>query len=69
MHQYLSLQYGQVILVTEYPILTAVNLSQHGCALWGCTWAPKLATKCEMDGRAIGVWSRDYQFSRMDGFS
>ena len=35
----------------------------------GCTWAPKLATKCEMDGRATGVWSRDYQIFRMDSFS
>ena len=61
MVQYLSLRYGQVILVTGYPVLTAVNLSQHGCAISGCTWASKLATKCEMDGQAIGVWSRDYQ--------
>ena len=61
MGQYLSLRYGQVILVTRYPVLTAVNLSQHGCAISGCTWAPKLARKCEMDGRAIGVWSRDNQ--------
>ena len=61
MGQYLSLRYGQVILVTRYPVLTAVNLSQHGCAISGCTWAPKLARKCEMDGQVIGVWSRDYQ--------
>ena len=61
MGQYLSLRYGQVILVTTYPVLTAVNLSQHGCAISGCIWAPKLARKCEMDGRAIGVWSHDYQ--------
>ena len=61
MDQYLSLRYGQVILVTGYPVLTAVNLSQLGCAISGCTWAPKLGTKCEMDGRAVGGWSRDYQ--------
>ena len=61
MGQYLSLRYGQVIVVTGYPVLTAVNLSQHGCAISGCTRAFKLATKCEMDGRAIGVWSRDNQ--------
>ena len=50
MCQHLSLRYGQVILVTGYPVLTAVNLSQHECAISGCTWAPKLARKCEMDG-------------------
>ena len=61
MDQYLSLRYSQVILVTGYPVLTAVNLSQHGCAISGCTWTPKLAGKGEMDGRAIGVWSRDNQ--------
>ena len=61
MGQYLRLQNGQGTLVTGYPVLTAVNLSQHGCAISGCTWAPKLARKCEMDGQVIGVWSRDYQ--------
>ena len=61
MGQYLSMQYGQVILVTGNPVLIAVNLSQHGCAISGCTWAPKLARKCEMDGWAVGVWSRDNQ--------
>ena len=61
MGQHLSLQYGQVILVTRYSVLTAVNLSQHKCAISGCTWAAKLARKCEMDGWAVGVWSRDYQ--------
>ena len=35
--------------------------TQHECAISGYTWAPKLARKCEMDGRAVGVWSRDYQ--------
>ena len=61
MGQYLSLQYSQVILVTGNPVLIAVNLSQHACAISGCTWTPTLARKCEMDGQAIGVWSRDYQ--------
>ena len=63
MGQYLSPQYGQVILVTRHPVLTAVSLSQHECAISGCTWAPKLhvAGKCEMDGRAVGVWSCDNQ--------
>ena len=61
MGQYQSMQYGQVILVTGNPVLIAVNLSQHGCAISGCTWAPKLARNCEMDGWAVGVWSRDNQ--------
>ena len=61
MGQHLSLQYGQVILITGYPILTAFNLSQHECAISGCTCAPKLVRKCEMDGWAAGVWSCDYQ--------
>ena len=61
MGQHLSLRYGQVILVTGYSVLTAVNLSQHECAMSGCTWAPKLARKYEMDGLTVGVWSRDYQ--------
>ena len=60
MGQHLSLRYGQVILVTGCSVLTAVNLSQHECAISGCTWAPKLA-KSEMDGWAVGVWSRDNQ--------
>ena len=63
MGQYLSPQYGQVILVTRYPVLTAVSLSQHECAISGCTWAPKLhvARKCEMHDRAVGVSSCDDQ--------
>ena len=61
MGQYLSLQYSQVILATGNPVLIAVNLSQHGCAISGCTWAPKLARRYEKDGWAVGVWSRDNQ--------
>ena len=38
MGRHLSPRYGQVILVSGYPVLTAVNWSQH--------WA-KLARKCE----------------------
>ena len=40
MGQHLSLRYSQVTLVTGYSVLTAVNLSQHECAISGCTWAP-----------------------------
>jgi len=57
----LSPQYGQVILVNGYPVLTAVNWSQHGCAISGCTWAPKLARcqikhwfPCGAEGQSIG---------------
>ena len=48
MGQHLSPRYGQVILVSGYPVLTAVNWSQHGCATSGCTWASKLVRKCEI---------------------
>ena len=73
MGRYPSPRYVQVALVSRYPVLTGVNWSQHGCAISGCTWAPKLlssARKCEIkywfpcgaDGRsAVGVLSRDYQ--------
>ena len=33
MGRHLSPQYGQVILVSGYPVLTAVNWSQHWCAI------------------------------------
>ena len=65
MGRHLSLRYGQVILVSGYPVLTAVNWSQHWCAIcvqYQSSCAPKLARKCEIehwfpcgaDGRAGG---------------
>ena len=36
MGRHLSQGYGQVILVSGYPALTAVNWSQHWCAIHGC---------------------------------
>ena len=36
MGRYFSLRYSQVILVSGYRNLTAVNWSQHGCAISGC---------------------------------
>ena len=48
MGRHRSPRYGQVILVSGYPVLTAVNWSQHGCATSGCTWASKLVRKCEI---------------------
>ena len=46
----LSPRYGQVILVSGYPVLTAVNWSQHWCAIceqYQSSSASKLATKYE----------------------
>ena len=34
--RHLSPRYGQVILVSGYPFLTAVNWSQHWCAIYVC---------------------------------
>ena len=68
MGQHLSLQYGQVILVSRYPVLTAVNWSQHWCPKWvyyQFSCAPKLARKYEIkhwlpvvrkDGRCTVTW-------------
>ena len=64
MGRHLSPRYGQVILISGYPILTAVNWSQHWCTMCGqyqSSCAPKLARKCEIehwlpcgaDGRAV----------------
>ena len=74
MSRHLSPRYGQVILVSGYPVLTAVNWSQHWCAMcvqYQSSCAPKLARKYELnigcpvvqtDGRAAGgVRSCDYQ--------
>ena len=52
MGRHLSPRYGQVILVSGYPVLAAVNWSQHWCAIcvqnqFSC--APKLARKCEIE--------------------
>ena len=60
-----SLRYGQVILFSGYPVLTAVLWSQHWCAIcvqYQSSCAPKLARKCGIehwlpcgeDGRAAG---------------
>ena len=65
MGRYLSPRYSQVIMVSGYPVLTAVNWSQHGCAACATTrlhLGSQLARKCEIEhwfpcgakGRAIG---------------
>ena len=49
---HLSLRYGQVILVSGYPVLTAVNWSQHWCTIcvqYQFSCAPRLARKCEIE--------------------
>ena len=48
----LSPWYGQMILVSGYPVLTAVNWSQHRCAIcvqYQSSCAPKLAKKCGIE--------------------
>ena len=63
---HLSPRYGQVILVSGYPVLTAVNWSQHCCTICvkcQSSCATKLARKCKIehwffcgaDGRAGGL--------------
>ena len=49
--RHLSPQYGQVIMVSGYPVLTAVNWLQHWCAIclqYQSSCSPKLARKCEI---------------------
>ena len=69
--RHLSPRYGQVILVSGYPVLTAVDWSQHWCAISFLLGSQTtVASKCESkhwlpcgeDGRT-GVRSRDYQIS------
>ena len=81
MGRYLSPRYARLLLVSGYPVLTAVNSSQHGCALSGCTWAPEIlsiARKCEIkrwfprgaDGQRWSAYGHVItKFSRMDRFS
>ena len=52
MVRHLSPRYGQVILVSGYPVLTAVNWSQHLCTIcvqYQSSCATKLAGKCEIE--------------------
>ena len=49
---HLSPRYGQVILVSGYPVLTTVNWSQHWCTIcvqYQSSCATKLARKCEIE--------------------
>ena len=66
MGRHLSPRYGQVILVSGYPVLTAVNWSQHWCAINVChislpvlpNWLESVRIKhwfpCGADGRTGG---------------
>ena len=52
MGRHLSPRYGQVILVSGYPVLTAVNWSKHWCPIcvhYQFSCAPKLARKSEIE--------------------
>ena len=56
MGPHLSQRYGQVILVSGYPVLTAVNWWKHWCPTcvhYQFSYAPKLARKYEIER-----WSR-----------
>ena len=61
MGRHLSPRYGQVILVSGYPVLTAVNWSQHWCAICvqyqsSCALNVRLNIGClvvRTDGRAV----------------
>ena len=68
MGRHLSPRYGPVIPVSGYPVLTAVNWSQHWCAIYVCNislpvlpnWLESVRIKhwfpCGADGRA--GWGR-----------
>ena len=75
MGQHLSPRYGQVILVSGYPVLTAVNWTQHWCAIcvqYQSSCALRLARKREIehwfssgaDGRAGTHFLREKPWGR-----
>ena len=68
MGQYLSLRYSQVIVVTGYPVLTAVNLST-----WMCNIRLHLGFQTSYSVRwMVGLLVYGHvitKFSRMDSFS
>ena len=51
MGRHLSPRYGQVILVSGYPVLTAVNWPQHWCAI---SFLLGSQSACGADGRSVG---------------
>ena len=74
MGRHLGPRYGQVILVSRYPVLTAVNWWQHW---WqsAFSWAPKVAKKCEskhwyasgVDGRTGGRAVYGHMITKFSG--
>ena len=81
MGRHLSPRYGQVILVSGYPVLTAVNWSKHWCPIcvhYQFSCAPKLARKaarkyeiehCSRSRKTIN-WSADnFQTSHVTSMS
>jgi len=75
MGRHLSSRYGQVILVSGYPVLTAVNWSQHWCPIclhYEFSCAPKLARKYEIEhwsSKTIN-WSADsFQINHVTSMS
>ena len=83
MGRQMSPRYAQVILVSGYPVLTAVNWSQHWCAINVCNislpllpkWLESVRIKywfpCDADGRASGRCSVTWlpKFSGMGRFT
>ena len=77
MGQRLSPRYGQVILVSGYPVLTAVNWSQHWCPICVSVFLcsdPKLARKYETEhwsrSSKIINWSADsFQINHVTSMS
>ena len=77
MGRHLSPRYGQVILVSGYPVLTAVNWSQHWCPICVSVFLcsdPKLAKKyeiehCSRSSKTIN-WSADnFQINHVTSMS
>ena len=77
MGRHLSPRYGQVILVSGYPVLTAVNWSKHWCPIcvhYQFSCAPKLAKKyeiehCSRSSKTIN-WSADsFQINHVTSMS
>ena len=77
MGRHLSPRYGQVILVSGYPVLTAVNWSQHWCPICVSVFLcsdPKLARKYETEhwsrSSKIINWSADsFQINHVTSMS
>ena len=77
MGRHLSLRCGQVILVRGYPVLTAVNWSQHWCPIcvhYQFSCAPKLAKKIEIEHwsrciKTINWWADSFQIYHVTSMS